>query len=137
MNTCVRTCAALFISLIAGCAVLDGSAALGREDIARIASVNVERSVRIRPALAGANASEERNLLDAGISQDLYYMQSAEKGLLLDQTYTRQRARSVSLLKKEWLRSPPFALEEQTKEYIESVCAQTKNCPTGDLRAKR
>lgn len=137
MNMWLRICALVLMSLIAGCAVLDGSGGLGREDIARIASVNVERSVRIRPVLASASASEERNLLDAGISQDLYYMQSAEKGLLFDQTYTRQRARSVSLLKKEWLRSPPFALEEQTKEYIESVCAQTKNCPTGDLRAKR
>lgn len=137
MKTWIPPCALMLIGLLAGCGTFERPTELQSADIARIASVNVERSVRVRQALHPVTAREERDLLDAGIGQDLYYMESTEKGLQSDQTYLRQRSRSISLVKKEWLRSPPFALEKQTKEYIEKVCAETKGCPPGVLRATR
>lgn len=106
-------------------------------EIARIAAVNVERSVRVRRALNPKAASDARDLLDVGIGQDLFYMQALESAALSDANYARQRTRSVALVKQEWLEDPPFALEDGTKSYISEVCAQAKNCPSGDLRPRK
>jgi hypothetical protein len=106
-------------------------------EIARIAAINVERSVRVRKALDPKVASDARDLLDVGIGQDLFYMQALESAALSDAAYARQRARSVALIKQEWLERPPFALEDGTKSYINEVCAQAKNCASGDLTVRK
>jgi hypothetical protein len=131
---CRRAALALLI-VLAGCAV-NRPSELRTEDIARISAVNVERSVRIRKQLDATTAKEARDLLDVGVGQDLFYMESTEGGLLNDSTYMRQRARAISLLKREWLRNPPFAMEPQTARYIEKICTEAKTCPTGDLRTQ-
>jgi hypothetical protein len=106
-------------------------------EIARIASVNVERSIRIRKSLEPKPSSEVRDLLDAGIGQDLFYMQALESAALSDPSYARQRARSVGLVKQEWLEKPPFALEDATKAYINEVCALSKSCASGELIVRK
>ena len=106
-------------------------------EIARIAAVNVERSVRIRKSLEPKPSSDAKDLLDAGIGQDLFYMQALESGALSDSSYARQRTRSVALAKQEWLEKPPFALEDATKAYIEEVCALSKSCAAGELKARK
>jgi hypothetical protein len=106
-------------------------------EIARIASVNVERSIRIRRSFEPKPGSDARDLLDAGVGQDLFYMQALESAALSDPSYAKQRARSVALVKQEWLERPPFALEDGTNAYINEVCALSKNCPGGDLKARK
>ena len=105
-------------------------------EIALIASVNVERSVRVRKAFDSKVVSQAKDLLDASITQDLLFMESYESAVMSDPMYARQRARSVAMVKKEWLESPPFALEDATKSYIEDVCRQTAGCPAGDIRQR-
>lgn len=124
----------------AGLAAFGGYQAAKRTqsaEIARIASVNVERSVRIRKTFEPKPGSDARDLLDAGIGQDLFYMQALESAALSDPSYARQRARSVALAKQEWLERPPFALEDGTKAYINEVCGESKNCPSGELKARK
>jgi hypothetical protein len=106
-------------------------------EIARIASVNVERYIRIRKSFEPKPGSDARDLLDAGIGQDLFYMQALEPAALSDPSYARQRARSVALVKQEWLEKPPFAMEDGTKAYINEVCALSKNCPNGELTVRK
>jgi hypothetical protein len=40
-------------------------------------------------------------------------------------------------VKQAWLATPPFALEDQTKSYINKVCAEAKGCPDGDIRVQK
>ena len=80
--------------------------------------------------------SQAKDLLDVAISQDLLFMESYESAVMSDPMYARQRARSVAMVKAEWLERPPFALEDGTKSYIEEVCRQTKGCPTGDIHQR-
>jgi hypothetical protein len=105
-------------------------------EIALIASVNVERSVRVRKAFDPKLVSQAKDLLDAAITQDLFYMESYESAVMSNPMYARQRARSVAMVKRDWLESPPFALEDATKSYIEEVCRQTTGCPPGDIRPR-
>lgn len=130
----------LVVAFAAGIAGFGGYQVANRAqsaEIARIASVNVERSIRIRKGFEPKSSSDARDLLDAGIGQDLFYMQALEAAALSDPSYTRQRARSVALTKQEWLERPPFALEDGTSAYINEVCAQSKNCPSGELKARK
>lgn len=130
----------LVVAFAAGVAGFGGYQVASRAqsaEIARIASVNVERSTRIRKSFEPKPSSDARDLLDAGIGQDLFYMQALESAALSDPSYARQRARSVALVKQEWLEKPPFALEDATKAYIDEVCAQSKNCPNGELRPRK
>jgi hypothetical protein len=106
-------------------------------EIARVASVNAERSARIRKALDPKQAGEGRDLLDVAIGQDLFYMQMFEKAAMSDAQYARQRGRSVALVKQAWLELPPFAVEEETRSFIETVCAQTGACPRGSIRPNK
>jgi|1185.fasta_scaffold382348_2 hypothetical protein len=55
-------------------------------------------------------------------------METAEKAALSDPSYLRQRGRSIAMLKEEWLKRPPFALEQQTRQYIERI-SEAKACP--------
>ena len=105
-------------------------------EIALIASVNVERSVRVRKAFDSNLASQAKDLLDTAISQDLLYMESFDSAAMSDPVYARQRGRSVVMVKTEWLERPPFALEDATKSYIEEVCRQTTGCPSGEIRLR-
>lgn len=126
--------------LIAGLAAFGGYQTAKKTqsaEIARIAAVNVERSIRIRKGFEPKQGSDARDLLDAGIGQDLFYMQALESAALSDPSYARQRARSVALTKQEWLEKPPFALEDGTRAYINEVCTQSKNCPSGEMRARK
>ena len=103
-------------------------------EMARIASVNAERSARIRQGLDPKMYGEARNLLDVAIGHDLFYMQMFEDAAMSDAQYARQRGRSVALVKQTWLEVPPFALEDETRSFIETVCAQTKDCKAGSIR---
>lgn len=106
-------------------------------EIARIASVNAERSARIRQALDPKMFGKARNLLDVAIGQDLFYMQMFEYAAMSDAQYERQRGRSVALAKQTWLEVPPFALEDETRSFIEAVCAQTNGCQSGTIRPSK
>lgn len=131
--------AVLVIILLVGLAGFGGYqiAARSRDgEIARIASVNIERSVRIRKAFDPKLISEAKDLLDVSIGQDLFYMQAFESAVMSDTAFARQRSRSVARLKQEWLENPPFALEDATKSYIEEVCRQMTGCPSGDIRPR-
>ena len=105
-------------------------------DRARVAAVNTERLVRVRKSLSGNEAAQARNLLDVGISQELFYMQSFDLFASSDAAYLRQRGRSVSTVKAAWLETPPFAIEDGTKIYIDQICSQQKDCRSGEIHAK-
>ena len=76
--------------------------------------------------------------MDVAIGQDLFYMESFDSIALSDPAYARQRSRSISLLKQEWLERQPLAIEDHTKAYLDKVCSeQKKNCPSGEVRRMR
>jgi len=130
---------ALVVIVVAGLAGFGGYQIAVRSrngEIALIASVNVERSVRVRKAFDPKVVNQAKDLLDAAITQDLFYMESYESAAMSNPMYARQRARSVATVKKDWLESPPFALEDATKSYIEEVCRQAVGCPSGDIRPR-
>ena len=107
-----------------------------RAEIARIATVNVERLVRVRKMLDPNGMTQAKDLIDVGIGQDLFYMESFDSDAMSDAAYVRQRSRSISMLKQEWLEKPPFAIEDQTKAYIDTICLQEKGCPSGEIRPR-
>jgi hypothetical protein len=130
---------ALVVVIIAGLAGLGSYQVAVRSrngEIALIVSVNVERSVRVRKAFDSKLVSQAKDLLDTSISQDLFFMESYESAVMSNPVYARQRARSVAMVKAEWLERPPFALEVGTKSYIEDVCRRTTGCPPGDIHAR-
>jgi hypothetical protein len=126
-----------FVAASAGFGGYHLSKRSGNAEIARIAAVNVERSIRVRRDLEQKAPGSARDLLDAGIGQDLFYMQAFESAALSDDAYAKQRARSIALVKQEWLRRPPFALDDGTRLYIDEVCLQIKTCPQGELQARK
>jgi hypothetical protein len=130
---------ALVAIVVVGLAGLGGYQIATRSrngELALIASVNVERSVRVRKAFDPKLVSQAKDLLDAAITQDLFYMESFESAAMSNPMYARQRARSVAMVKKEWLERPPFAFEDPTKSYIDEVCRQTTDCEAGDIRPR-
>lgn len=132
--------AVLVMVLVAGLAGFGGYQIAARSrngEIARIASVNVERSVRVRKAFDPKFLGEAKNLLDVAISQDLLYMEAFESAVMSDAAYVRQRGRTVAMVKTEWLERPPFAVEDGTRSYIEEVCRQTTGCSSGEIRSRK
>lgn len=130
---------ALVVIVVAGLAGLVGYQMAVRSrngEIALIASVNVETAVRVRKAFDPKFVGEAKNLLDVTVSQGLLYMEAYESGVMSNPMYTRQRARSVTMVKKEWLERPPFDVADETKSYIEEVCRQTTGCPPGDIHPR-
>lgn len=103
-------------------------------EIARIAAVNVERLTRVRNAV---QSSEVRDLVDVGLSQHLLYMEHFEQNATSDAAYERQRKRAVSLVKREWVEIPPFAIEDETRAFVQKICAETEGCPSGEIKTRR
>jgi hypothetical protein len=137
MKTITAVLLVIFTAAVAGAITSQVTTRSRNAEIARIASVNVESAVRVRKAFDSKFEGEAKNLLDVSISQHLFYMQSFESGALPDASYARQRGRSVASVKREWLERPPFAVEDETRAYIEEVCRQTTECPPGEIQAKK
>lgn len=133
-STVVMICA-LLSTVAAGIGYYVGVSIQSRE-IALIAAVDLESRVRIKNALDAGQTSAALGLLDAGMYQDVFWLQQFDAFAVTVSDYPRQRNRSIKLVKDNWLKNPPEYLDPESNAYIEKICGQAKDCPKGEVRPK-
>jgi hypothetical protein len=105
-------------------------------EIALFAAVDLESRARIKNALQAGQTSSALGLLDAGMYQDMFWLQQFDSLAVTANDYPRQRNRAIKLAKDNWIKSPPEYLDPESNAYIEKICDQSKDCPKGEVRPK-